>query len=182
MDHGGELTLDDFFGAAGVSLGEGFAHAHDGGDACGERALGLGGDGVIRLPVVLAALGVAHDGVARGEVAQHGGGDFSRVRPLFVGRDILRAQGHAAVAEQAGDLGEVRRGHADGNVAGLALEGLGQSRAHPLHELGVGSEAAIHFPVAGNEFALHGITAAVVAAAERRRCGPGARSRLSWRA
>jgi len=41
MDHGGELTLDDFFGATGVSLGEGFAHAHDGGDACGERALGL---------------------------------------------------------------------------------------------------------------------------------------------
>ena len=64
-------------------------------DNDGQRTLSLGGHHGIGFAMVLAALGMAHQHIARAEVAQHGRRCLARVGTRFMLRDILRRQRNA---------------------------------------------------------------------------------------
>src|SRR6185369_3035352 len=151
MDHRGHLPLDDVHRPAGFALGQRLADAHDRRDAGRERGFGLVRHDGVGLGVVLAALRMADDHVAHTELLEHGGGDFTRVSALHVLRDVLRAQFQARARAQRIYLRQVRRGHADRRRAG----GLSHALDQRAHQGLVGRGAAIHLPVAGDQFAFH---------------------------
>ena len=99
-----------------------FADADDRRDAAGQRGLGLVGHQRVGFAVVLAPLRMADDGIAHAEFLQHGGRHLAGVGAL------RRAPTHPARPARCGEpatqrlhLRQVRRGHADGDIAGRLL-------------------------------------------------------------
>src|SRR6185436_20485264 len=66
------------------------------------------------------------------------------IRALRMLADVLRAPGDPAAAQPLGRLREIRKRHAHRAVRGTFLD-------ERIQERGVGSPAAMHFPVAGNQ-------------------------------
>ena len=92
MNHGGQLALDHFFGAAGLALIQSLANANDGCDAGGQRGLGLVGHQGVGFTVILTALGMAHDHITASQILEHRGTDFAGVGTRRMRRYILRTE------------------------------------------------------------------------------------------
>ncbi len=130
------------FGVPGFTLGQRFANADDGRDARGQRTLRFLGHRHIALCVVLPALGVAHDAIARAEIVQHVGADLSREGAGCMARHILSAQLHAFLALQPRLCrAKVGRRHAEGHVA---CGRRAQAVEHCAHQRFIGRDAPFH--------------------------------------
>ena len=142
VDHGGQLALDDLLGLAHFTLGQGLADADDRRDAAGERRLGLSATSAsVRL--VMAALGMAHDGVAHAELLEHGGGNFAGVGAVAWGRDVLRAPALRAGTEPRHLHCAGRRGDADRHQAPRVALRAAHQLAHQRVRHG---QVAVHLP------------------------------------
>lgn len=102
--------------------------------------------------MVRAPLGVADDHDRATELGQHCSRHLTGVRPLGVLAHVLRAPLDRGAGEQLAGLGKVRKGNADGNVDGF-------ERFHALDEALqqglVVAQAAMHFPIAGDQRTTH---------------------------
>ncbi|MOA07458.1 hypothetical protein D3C78_1271520 [compost metagenome] len=151
MHHGRQLALDHGLRLAGFALLQRLAHADDGRDARGQRGLRLGGDHGIGFAMVLAALGMPHQGVAHAEITQHARRSFAGIGAHRMLRHVLGRERDTAARGQGLDLRQVRRGHGHGHAAA----DIGQTGLERSDQCFVGSQAAIHFPVSDDEFFLH---------------------------
>ena len=85
VDHGRQLALDHLLGLAGLALGQRLADADDGRDAAAPAPpCAFSATSASRFAVVLAALGMADDGVAHAELVQHRRRHFAGVGALLV--------------------------------------------------------------------------------------------------
>ncbi len=128
-----QLAAHHLLGDAAFAFLQGLADAEDGG-----QAGGLGGGELLRhhgiaLAEEGAALGVADDDVGATEILEHGRRNLTGVGTLGVLAEILRTPG---------DLGP--------GEPGLHLRQVGKRHAYRHADL------AVHFPVAGHQFATHG--------------------------
>lgn len=143
----GELAFDHGQRVTGFAIGQRLAHAHHRGQAGSQRGASLVGDHLVGFTVQHAALGVAGQRIAAAEFLEHGARDFARVGALVVGADVLRAPGHGAAGQGRGGLRQVRKRHADADLAmagGIRGAQFGQQR-------GILGQVAVHLPVAQHE-------------------------------
>ena len=152
MNHRCQLTLDHFFGMTGFAFGQCFADADDGRDACSQCSPGLVGHQRVTFSMVLAALGMAHYRIAAAQFPEHRRAHFPGVGTRSVRRNILRTHINSRQSRvlqfQGLNLRQVRRRHADGDLAGQALSQPGRKRGQQFF---IGSQAAVHFPVSCNQ-------------------------------
>ena len=137
----------------GLALVEVLAHAEDDLQAGLEGELRLDDELLVGLSVVLAALGVAEDGVLAAQGGEHVHGDFAGVGALLVIGAVLGGEGHLGALQDVGDASEVRerRGHDEFNVGGKVLallhDGLGEFDAF--------RNCGVHLPVTCNNVLSH---------------------------
>ncbi len=111
----GDLGLQNLLGQAAFALGKHFADADDGDDAVLERGVELLVDDLVGLGEILAALGVADEGVRAADGHQLADGGLAGVGALFGEVDVLRADGD--VGAVGGGESTVGRRTGEGNRA-----------------------------------------------------------------
>ena len=141
------LVGDELHGHPQLPLLQALAHADDGIEPGLQGGVDLLVDRDVGLVVVLAALGVADDDVLHAGLLEHLCGDLAGVGAVGLVVAVLRADGDAAVLEQADGRGDVHKGHAEHHLAplGPADEGLDLLGKGP----GLG-DGLVHLPVSGN--------------------------------
>lgn len=153
MDHGFQLALDDFLGLPRLALCQRFAHTDDGRDALGQRSLRLQGHHGIGFTMVLATLRVPDQGVAHVKILEHGSRKLARVGARVMLRHILRSHANGRPCKLGLGLGQIGGRHSHRHTR---ISTFGQPLLEGLEQHGIGSQAAIHLPVADDEFLLHG--------------------------
>ena len=157
---GGEVVQDglrllghDVEVLAGLALIEALAHAEDDLQARFEGEFGLDDELLVGLAIVLAALGMAEDGILATQGGEHVHGDFAGVGALHVVGAVLRGEGHLGALQGLGHGGEVgeRRSHDEFNVRGKVLP-LGHDG---LGELDALRNCSVHLPVSCNNVLSH---------------------------
>ncbi len=143
-----DLIGDQLHGHAQLTLLQALTHADDGAQAGIQSGMDLLVDGEVGLVVVLTALGVANDDVLYAQLLEHVGGNFAGVGTLLLEVDVLGADGHAGILEQAQGGGDVDGGNAQDDLAPAGLT------HQSLELLGKGTglaEGLVHLPVAGDD-------------------------------
>ena len=110
----------------------------------------LAATSLVGLAVVLAPLRMADDRVAHAEVLQHRRRLLAGEGALRLRRDVLRAQRDRRARHQRLHLRQVRRRHAHRDVARRRAH----ARQQGLQQRLVGSQAAVHLPVACDQLLL----------------------------
>src|SRR5574344_103087 len=100
IHHSSQLALHHSFCFTSFALRQGFTHANDGRNARSQCRLGLGCHHRIGFTVVLATLGMPHQGVAHAKITQHGGRHFTRESAAGVLRHILCPQSDHRASHQ----------------------------------------------------------------------------------
>ena len=114
-------------------------------------ALRFGSHHSIGFAVVLTTLRVTDDGKANTEFTQHSSRQLAGVSALIVGGHILRAPKQWRTTGQLLQLRQINRRHTNSCLA----RGTRQTGNDRPHQVLIGRQAAIHFPVTDDQFATH---------------------------
>ena len=114
----------------------------------GQQLVDLGGDNLVGLAIVAAALGVAHDAVVELHAFEHFGADFAGVGALLLVADVLGTHQEIAVVGVVGGHLEIGERGADDKQSFARKLGLLEFLHDSVDEfIGLG-EGAVHLPVA----------------------------------
>jgi hypothetical protein len=143
------LAAENIFGEAGFAFLQNFADADDWCQSGFEHGFQAKVDGVIGFGEILAALGMADDGMSAADGQQHGSSNFTRVGTFVCPVNILRADGDRGVPSGIERGMQIDERRANDDFIAVMIGDKGKKGAEEVAGL-VGS--LVHLPIGGNEF------------------------------